>query len=333
MPFLWFIIGVGVGVSLAPAFSGQMQPILASGLMERADPTTTSAGVATATATSNNPEPNRPSLTESMAASFFSIDPQTGYIQFPSSVKQVIIDVGARQSDYLDRLLKLGDKTIGLILFDPMPHSYIPVSNKASQYQMRNASDLWLDTDYMNSVFPVRAALADQEGTTEFNIGIMPSCGSLLEFKREDSPHWCMESAQKIKTVILRLESILNMIPPRIEDVHLKIDTEGFDLTVLKGGGQAVKRLRTVVIECINYKAREEIPTGTFNCSDALEYMDSFHTFEEIRPSSRGHGENLFWMQKNWTIPSGSQLPEFFKNEVVFQDFYRHVEKLLQSKS
>jgi FkbM family methyltransferase len=274
-----------------------------------------------------------PSVTDAVAAAFFSLDPETGHILFPAAVQQVVIDVGARQSDYLARKMELNDGSTGLILFDPMPHSYIPVANMASEYQMRNRTEfpLWLDVNYMNSVFPVRAAVSDEEGTAEFNVGDMPACGSLLEFRDGNTPHWCMNSRQKIKAVTLRLESILRMIPPRIEDVHVKVDAEGFDLNVLRGAGRALTRARTVIIECINYKTRQEIPTGTFNCSDALEYMETLGAFQEVTPSSKGHGENLFWMQLNWTSSSG-ELPEFFKARLIFTEFYRHVEQLLQGR-
>jgi hypothetical protein len=271
------------------------------------------------------------SLTSYVAPAFFSMDPDTGYIKFPEAVRTVVLDVGARDSDYLTRLGQVEDHGVGLILFDPLPHSYIPVARGAAEYQMRNTTDgRWLDRNYMDSVFTVRAALAEEEGTTSFNVGIGPACSSLLEFVEFNAtPHWCMVSTGKIGALTLRLENILRLIPPAIGEVHLKVDAEGMDLRVLKGGGSQLGRLATVLIESCTYPTRGEVPPGTFNASDASDFMDGAG-FREVYPPSQPHGQNQFWVRRNWTLPLGG-MPPFLTSGVLFSAFYSHVESIEDS--
>jgi len=198
-------------------------------------------------------------MTKAVASAFFPVDPKTGLIRFPEHITQVIIDVGARESDYLSRQESVKDRNTAIILFDPLPDSFIPVVHRVSKLQMENRTNQWLDANYMNSVLAVRAALGETEGIISFNVGVAPACGSILEFSPKDTPHWCMSSQQKIQVPILKLGSIIDMIPATICDIHIKIDAEGADMLVLKGGGDSIKRAGSVIIECISYKTRQEM--------------------------------------------------------------------------
>ncbi|CAB9500338.1 unknown protein [Seminavis robusta] len=64
------------------------------------------------------------SLFKRLAPLHFPMDMKTGIIQFPPDVTSVIIDIGARQSDYLGTLEKSPEESyIALILIDPLPES------------------------------------------------------------------------------------------------------------------------------------------------------------------------------------------------------------------
>jgi hypothetical protein len=62
-----------------------------------------------------------PPLLHQIAPLLFPMDAATGFIALPEPVTTVIIDVGARMSDYLKELERTKDPTVALFLFDPLP--------------------------------------------------------------------------------------------------------------------------------------------------------------------------------------------------------------------
>jgi len=73
------------------------------------------------------------------------------------------------------------------------------------------------------------------------------------------------------------------------------------------------------------------MPTGTYNCSDALDYMET-KDFENVVSHQWGHGENLFWIGKKWTPPP-SGLSNYFGAGLVFSKFYDYLRNIHRGDS
>ena len=108
---------------------------------------------------------------------------QTGQslIQFPDTVTTVIIDIGARESDYLDALEKAEDPSVALIMFDPLPPSFVPLRQRADAYAMRHPkatyktlkgqlAPKWLNPSFTNRVYAIQAAMGETEGTVRLKV-------------------------------------------------------------------------------------------------------------------------------------------------------------------
>ena len=81
--------------------------------------------------------PHRVTIIDIISATSFPIDSQTGKIKFPQNITTVVLDVGARTSDYLSALEKGRDPTVALILIDPLPDSSIPLMKRVAEYSMQ----------------------------------------------------------------------------------------------------------------------------------------------------------------------------------------------------
>ncbi len=73
-----------------------------------------------------------------ISATSFPIDSQTGNIKFPPNITTVVLDVGARKSDYLSVLEKGKDPNVAMILIDPLPDSSIPLMKRVAEYSMQD---------------------------------------------------------------------------------------------------------------------------------------------------------------------------------------------------
>lgn len=211
-------------------------------------PSSANKAAAAASSGSSSPVPLR-SLMKALAPSFFLMDPETDKIKLHENITTVVIDIGARDSDYLHTLAATLDPTIALLRFDPLPDSYIPLNQRAMAYAQTESESKWLSPLRSNQVFAVRAAVGPEETTSQFNIGTGPACSSMLD-SHDDSKFWCAKSRGKITVNVVTLESILDLIPDNIQDLHLKVDTEGYDLEVLRGARDSIRKFQTVIIEC-----------------------------------------------------------------------------------
>jgi hypothetical protein len=166
-----------------------------------------------------------PSLFSQVAPLFFPIDAATGLIAFPLEVKTVIFDIGARESDYLRALELRKDPSVALILIDPLPASMIPIEKRAAEYALNEVGPPPrgdLSPKFTNRVFTIGAAMGEEEGVVDFNIGMGPACSSLLD-KTNTTGFWCVGSAGKIRVNKFMLKSVLELIPKTIEAIHLKV--------------------------------------------------------------------------------------------------------------
>ena len=292
------------------------------------------------TATTATPLPRTKPLLHQMAPSIFSMNADTGLIDLPDEIDTVIIDVGARESDYLALLEARGKQqqfkdqpqTIALILVDPLPDSLMPLQRRVVNYALRNNNKQKLHPHYMNRVFAVNGAMAEQEGQMTFNVGKGAACSSLLNTSSTNT-FWCAKSTRKIPVLVYTLADLLALIPqrPTITSMHLKVDAEGADLIVLKGAREAIERLDTVVIECkpesssSSSSTQKTVFEGECYYDQARDYMAT-RGFDGAGAQKQGHAVNAyFWKQNNATVPE-----YLTKHPIVHRNLYTSIQSQLR---
>jgi hypothetical protein len=112
-----------------------------------------------------------------------------------------------------------------------------------------------------------------------------------------------------------------------IKSINVKIDAEGADLLVLKGGGKALERVSSVVIECggkhlefdnTTEGARRE---GMCNDDEAIEHMCKERNFCRHEIEDQGGLSNIFFWNAN---SSSTFIPDILtEGGVTFQKWYQ----------
>lgn len=259
-------------------------------------------------------------LIRRVAPAFFPIDPKTDRIRLPKTVCTVVIDIGARESDYLAKLEQTQDESIALFLFDPLPDSIIPLAGRVSRYATSGETK-YLPPIKSNQVFAVRAAMGEEEGEVAFSIALGPACGSILQTSANNS-FWCAQTKDKLKALVFTLKSFIDILPlGQIKSLHLKVDAEGADLHVLRGAKEEIKHISTIVIECVEDGSKSVFREDECIESNAIGYMKSvgFHVFDS---KPQGGLVNIFFLNPN---AIANDLPPFLSegDTLTFQTFYR----------
>ena len=272
-------------------------------------------------------EVRKPSLFQTVAPLYFPIHPKTGKIQFPPEVTTLAIDIGARQSDYLATLEQTRDETVALIMFDPLPLSFLPIQRRAAQYTLFQSTLKTVHPKRRDRVFAINAAVGEREGTATFHVAEGPACGSLLSTSKNGAQRQACVKTNELRTVaVFTLKDILDMIPDDggLKSIHIKIDAEGADLSVLKGAGTAIQRASSVIIECQNLGSGDPriLRRGSCLYMAASDFMCQKHgycqsTFQLSGPKNM-MGNVFFSTDEAVDVP-----PFYQKNTIQFNGFYR----------
>jgi len=284
-----------------------------------------------------------PPLLQQIAPMIFPMDPEdTTKIQFPSQVRHVVIDIGARNSDYLQTLEQQLDPTIALILVDPLPESIIPLASRAAIYNMKhtivnnpNPLNYYPDATYGDRVFVVRGGMGQTEqARVQFQMGGKPECGSLLKTAQGNNFE-CWGTTKQLVVSVFTLESLLDMIPEtdQIQSVHVKIDTEGADHLVLEGAGAALDRLSSIIIECAPPPNATDVLVvkreGMCQEDKVMQWMCDERDFcgQSLKP--QGGLSNIFF----WKDDQSIVVPSFLTQATIqFQSWYVELTKRLNDK-
>lgn len=137
-----------------------------------------------------------------------------------------VIDIGAHLGLFSTYCSKLTDGTI--VCFEPTPGTF-PILKKT------------LELNHCNNVTAVQAAVGDKNGTATFYVSYTATCNSnsLLKNKPDEEL-----SAYEVK--LLTIDSITP--DHALEPSLIKIDVEGAELDVLKGGIETFRKFKPVLI-------------------------------------------------------------------------------------
>jgi FkbM family methyltransferase len=95
----------------------------------------------------------------------------------------------------------------------------------------------------------IPTAFSNQDGYVEFNENQSPACGSILESSSKSGAFWCTETSRRTIVPTVRLDTILEYVPPNYEFHYLKIDVEGAEHLVLEGGGSYISKFQMITLE------------------------------------------------------------------------------------
>lgn len=145
-----------------------------------------------------------------------------------------IYDVGANKGQYAQLLRKLGYKN-QIISFEPLKDPY-------KELQLRSKKD--------NKWEIYQLAMGDDVCYKEINVSrnsVSSSFQDMLPVHIEETPDSIYVSKEKVKVV--PLDSLINDLQIEGEISWLKIDTQGYEMSVLKGGEQTLKKVVAIQIE------------------------------------------------------------------------------------
>ena len=158
------------------------------------------------------------------------------YNYLPENIQgRWILDVGANQGDYTIAALKSYPNS-KVICFEPVKETFDSLKNNLSNYQDRFVL--------------FNQALSHETGESEINITNFHGANSILPQSathKTYNPH--VREIKKETIQLVRLDDVSKKFPTQYIDV-LKIDVEGYELNVLKGGTQFLKdHVDTIIIE------------------------------------------------------------------------------------
>ncbi len=144
-----------------------------------------------------------------------------------------VLDIGANVGDVTIAALK-SYKESKVICFEPVQSTYDGLEKRLSPYS--------------NRVFMHKVALSNSNGTGEINITTSHGANSIAaqaSLHKKYNPH--VQEVGKEKIVLARLDDYHTSLPCQQIDV-MKIDVEGHELDVLKGGINFITNCVDIII-------------------------------------------------------------------------------------
>ncbi len=178
------------------------------------------------------------------------------------------IDIGCHKGEILDLMIAgspLGTK----YAFEPIPELHIQLLDKYKADQMVKVFDI---------------ALYDNKGTTTFQHVINAPAYSGIKKRRYDEP------SVKIEQITVKTDLLDNIIPADLPIGLIKIDVEGAEFHVMKGGKQTICRNKPVIIfefglGAADYYDSKPHELFTFLCSDCGMRISTLKSFLDKAPS------------------------------------------------
>jgi FkbM family methyltransferase len=163
-----------------------------------------------------------------------------------------VLDVGANMGQYHDFIRN----EVG---FDGLIISFEPVSKYVQMLKKRLAEDeKWILVEH---------ALGSADAEAEINVTTSPGLNSFLEPRREDMPGF-WDGEQAIRKEIVQIRTLDAVYPGLVEKYrfrapYLKLDTQGFDLEVVRGARATLPGVRALQTEASVRPIYESMPGYT----------------------------------------------------------------------
>ena len=145
----------------------------------------------------------------------------------------VLIDVGANQGQYVTDVRRDGWRGTALSI-EPLPDAYAVLADRASR------DDLWAS---------VNVALGAESGVSTLNVARNQVSSSLLEMTERHRT--AVQGSAFVESIEVRVETLDALVADRglAGSFYLKIDTQGYELEVLRGAIATIDACRAIELE------------------------------------------------------------------------------------
>ncbi len=189
----------------------------------------------------------------------------------------VILDVGANTGEFGCELRRRFSYRSKIVSFEPLTSAFQQLQKTALKDKDWTACNYALGSS--DGSFPINVA----------NNSVSSSFLSMLPRHTEAAPHSHTVNVEEAQ--VKRLDSIFNNFCNGTESILLKIDTQGFELEVLKGAEGSLYRIKAIQLELNLTPLYENAPLA-----------------EEVISYLRSHGFSPFWFTNGFRDPGTSQL-------------------------
>jgi FkbM family methyltransferase len=202
--------------------------------------------------------------------------PQTVYLRklFGALGTDCVLDVGANLGQYRDFLRREVGFRGKIVSFEP-----IPAHANALRKRARQDSDWIIEGCALGA--SSETAILNVMSSTTFSSFLQPR-HSVQRFKESN------DVRERIEVPVKTLDELLPALTQSIgfQSPYLKLDTQGFDLEVVRGAGQSMQQMRALQTEASVRPIYEGMP----NFSTVLQTLEA-HGFEPsgIFPNNDGH--------------------------------------------
>lgn len=196
--------------------------------------------------------------------------------RFPLEIgDSMIIDVGggtATTASIFSKHLPFHD----IFIFEPIKSNFVEIEKAHTR------TERW-------HLFNV--AIGSQIGSTIINIAERITASSILEMvENNDGYYGEILKKQRQETIEL---TTLDIVLPKNKPIDiLKMDVQGFEMEVLKGSNETLKRTKVIVLEVNNHNGFKGAPTY-FEIDNFMRQHD-FELFD-LLPNYRESGKLLDW--------------------------------------
>lgn len=177
---------------------------------------------------------------------------------------RTVIDIGANVGEFTAIFAELFPDA-QIYAFEPLPDCFEQLAKIAKQYQGR--------------VKAFNIALGTQEGSFEFHRSAWAPASSFREMSdlhKKNYPH--SAGSETVKVDVKTLDKVFENIDLK-KNIFIKMDVQGFEDEVIKGGLEVIKKAKVLVIECSLQNTYEGEPMfdGIYNLvhSIGFEYAGS----------------------------------------------------------
>ena len=177
----------------------------------------------------------------------------------------LIIDIGANKGQFLMACRHV-HPSVRFIAFEPLKDEYDLLCQIARE------------GDYTFNF-----ALGDSEGVQEFNITSQRDSSSLLDDKFQSIIHKNVRFKDKCPIHVKRLDDI--KLEGLADKTLMKLDVQGYELKVLKGGIQLIKNVQFIYLEVSTIEFYEGQPLA----QDIISFLNShgFALWKIMNPTDR----------------------------------------------
>lgn len=161
-----------------------------------------------------------------------TIEGPNGRYALPPGVRRAWVDVGAHLLEQTGAELQRHDD-VAVIAIEPLEECWTK----------------WPDNPRLIAL-PVAISL--ERGQMDFHVNRDDATSSLLPSVEGNSVSQYTKTVRVTKVPVLRLQDVLERIPPHVHVEFLKTDVQGHDLQVLKSAGELIRRVERIQAEVIN---------------------------------------------------------------------------------